>query len=133
MAKKDVPNFHVDPKSDLPVWVQIRDRFVYLITTGEYQPEDKLPSVRLFSAENRVSCSTVAKSYTALEREGYIVTRPGSGVYVRGAGEHLDLDTIALMTEEYIRGCREKGMDYDDIPQFVNTTIKRLREEEAGQ
>ena len=128
MAKAKVPEFNVDTTSDVPIWVQIRDRFVFLITSGYYQAEDQLPSVRLFSAENRISCSTVAKSYTALEREGYIVTRHGSGVYVRGVGEHLDTDTITIMTEDYIKGCLEKGMDLDDIPQFINTAIKRMKE-----
>lgn len=132
MPKAKVPEFSVDSASDVPIWVQIRDRFVYLITSGYYHTDDPLPSVRLFSAENRISPSTVAKSYTALEREGYIVTRHGSGVYVRGIGEHLDLDTIRLMTEEYIKNCQALGMSFEDIPQVVNTTIKQLKDE-SGQ
>lgn len=130
MPKKEVPAFNMDPQSDVPIWVQIRDRFVYLITTGYYKTDDQLPSVRLFSTENRISCSTVAKSYTALEREGYIVTRPGSGVYVRGMGENLDLNAITLMTEEFVHACLEKGMDFDEIPQVVNTVIKSMKSAE---
>ncbi len=38
--------FEIDESSGLPVWVQLRNRFVYLIKTGHYQPGDQLPSVR---------------------------------------------------------------------------------------
>ena len=31
MVDKPIPKFELDEKSDLPIWVQIRDRFVYLI------------------------------------------------------------------------------------------------------
>ena len=30
--------FEIDESSGLPVWVQLRNRFVYLIKTGHYQP-----------------------------------------------------------------------------------------------
>ena len=43
--------FEIDETSGLPVWVQLRNRFVYLIKTGHYQPGDQLPSVRTLAAE----------------------------------------------------------------------------------
>ena len=42
--------FEIDESSGLPVWVQLRNRFVYLIKTGHYQPGDQLPSVRTLAA-----------------------------------------------------------------------------------
>ena len=35
--------FEVDPKSDLPLWVQLRNRIAYLINDGTLAPGDKLP------------------------------------------------------------------------------------------
>ena len=46
--------FEIDESSGLPVWVQLRNRFVYLIKTGHYQPGDQLPSVR--TQIGRASC-----------------------------------------------------------------------------
>ena len=35
--------FEVDPTSDLPLWVQLRNRIAYLINDGTLAPGDKLP------------------------------------------------------------------------------------------
>ena len=51
MVDKPIPKFELDERSDLPIWVQIRDRFVYLIDSGYYVPGDQLPSVRKVAAE----------------------------------------------------------------------------------
>ena len=46
--------FEVDPTSDLPLWVQLRNRIAYLINDGTLAPGDKLPtaspSIRVRSA-----------------------------------------------------------------------------------
>ncbi len=47
--------FEIDESSGLPVWVQLRNRFVYLIKTGYYQPGDQLPSVRTLAAEAAIT------------------------------------------------------------------------------
>ena len=71
--------FEIDESSGLPVWVQLRNRFVYLIKTGHYQPGDQLPSVRTLAAEAAINYNTVSKVYQSLEEDGYIVSkrRPG--------------------------------------------------------
>lgn len=130
MSRKAIPTFEIDASNDLPLWVQLRDRFVYLIDSGYYAPEDKLPSVRKFAAEARISYNTVSKAFMALEREGYIVTKHGSGAYVCGArpvGGVLEVDVI---TEDYIRNCLDKGATYDEIPQLVSRAIRRLRNDD---
>ena len=50
--------FEIDESSGLPVWVQLRNRFVYLIKTGHYQPGDQLPSVRTLAAEAAINYNT---------------------------------------------------------------------------
>ena len=134
MARQnDIPEFEASPDSDLPIWVQICDRFTFLIVSGYYKEGDKLPSVRAFSAQNRVSCNTVSKAYMTLEREGLIATKHGSGVYVRGNGDAADIAELEQITEQYIKGCKEKGASYDDIKRFVNAAIKRMRSESDGE
>ena len=64
--------FEIDESSGLPVWVQLRNRFVYLIKTGYYQPGDQLPSVRTLAAEAAINYNTVSKVYVNLES-----ARPG--------------------------------------------------------
>ena len=53
------------------------------IRQGLYSPGDRLPSVRVLSAEHGVSLSTVQQAYRQLEDEGLAVPRAKSGYYVR--------------------------------------------------
>ena len=52
--------FEIDESSGLPVWVQLRNRFVYSIKTGHYPPGDQMPSVRTLSAEAAINYNTVS-------------------------------------------------------------------------
>ncbi len=125
MVDKPIPKFELDERSDLPIWVQIRDRFVYLIDSGYYVPGDQLPSVRKVAAEERIAYNTVSKAFMSLEREGRIVTRHGSGAYVAetGADAPSELD---VLTEEYVRACLGKGVTQAEIAQLVARTIRRM-------
>ena len=38
--------FELDAASSIPVWLQLKNRFIYLITSGFYLPGDQLPTVR---------------------------------------------------------------------------------------
>lgn len=78
--------FEIDESSGLPVWVQLRNRFVYLIKTGHYQPGDQLPSVRTLAAEAAINYNTVSKVYVNLESDGYVESVRGRGVFVRDIG-----------------------------------------------
>lgn len=129
MANKPIPKFNLADDGDLPIWVQLRDRFVYLIVSGYYEPGDQLPSVRKVAAELCISYNTVSKAFMSLEREGHIVTRHGSGAYVADAAfEALgDLDSIA---EEFVRTCMEKGMAASEISQLVARTVRRIGSDE---
>lgn len=52
------------------------------IITGELAPGDRLPSFAEFRAQHGAAISTVEKVLTALEREGLIERRQGSGTFV---------------------------------------------------
>lgn len=76
-AIKETPSFAFDENSDLPLWVQLRSRMAYLITSGFYKPGDKLPTVRKYAADLRIAYNTVSKAYMGLERDGYVKTVRG--------------------------------------------------------
>ena len=121
--------FTLDEASDLPLWVQIKNRVAYLINTNAYEANSQLPSVRSLAAELQISYNTVSKAYMALEREGYIKTRHGSGAYVcplDTVGGDSEIDT---MVEDFISACLAKGMEYSDIITQVNNSIRRMKRE----
>ncbi len=54
------------------------------ITSGEFSPQDRLPSERVLSERFGTARGTVRSALAKLEREGVVETRPGSGTYVVG-------------------------------------------------
>lgn len=129
MTAKPIPTFEIDEESDLPLWVRLRDRLVYLINTGYYRPGDQLPTVRKFAAELCISYNTVSKAYVALEREGYITTTQGRGAFVNEPDSISDEPDFDAMVEDFVGNCLEKGMTYDDIPKQVSKAIRKLKRE----
>lgn len=128
MPEKPIPQFDLNESGDVPIWVQLRDRFVYLIASGYYAPGDQLPGVRRVAADARISYNTVSKAYMSLEREGRIVTRHGSGAYVADTlGEEVsETDSLA---EDFVRSCLAKGVSAAEIPQLVARTLRRIEDE----
>ena len=54
----------------------------HLILTGNFAVGSRLPSIRAMAGFLRVNRNTVARVFSDLEREGYVESRRGSGVYV---------------------------------------------------
>jgi DNA-binding FadR family transcriptional regulator len=65
---------------------QIADQIAALIEKGEYGAGVRLPPERDLARQLGVSRPSVREALIALEVEGYVDVRVGSGVYVRGAG-----------------------------------------------
>ena len=111
------------------MWVQLRNRIAYLIASGYYKPGEKLPTVRKYAADLRIAYNTVSKAYMGLERDGYVTTVRGSGVFVNDEGASLKLaPEIDALVESFVKGCLEEGMVYDDIPKLVSSCVRRMKE-----
>ncbi len=124
--------FEVDESSGLPVWVQLRNRFVYLISTGYYQAGDQLPSVRRLAAETSINYNTVSKVYVNLEHDGYVISARGKGVFVRDIGEAKRDDTSSVadaVIEDCIKRCVMIGMSFDEIKLRMLDVAQRIQEE----
>jgi DNA-binding transcriptional MocR family regulator len=65
-----------------PIYLQLADSLESMIHRRSFRPGDRLPSVRQFSRERRVSIPTAFHAYTTLETRGLIEGRPKSGFYV---------------------------------------------------
>src|ERR1700675_4665580 len=65
---------------------QIADQIAALIEKGEYAAGQRLPPERDLAKQLGVSRPSVREALIALEVEGYVEVRVGSGVYVVGRG-----------------------------------------------
>jgi GntR family transcriptional regulator len=60
----------------------LEEQIKHLILTGNFEAGDRLPSIRTLAGFLRINRNTVARVISDLEREGFVESRRGSGVYV---------------------------------------------------
>lgn len=129
VAMDAMGQFQVDDNSDIPIWIQIRKRLVYLIRSGKLDENERLPSVRELSVQLGVNYNTINEVYQDLERDGFIFTRRGKGSYVaeRTAYEALDIDDeVEALATDLVGRAFEKGMEADDLVDLVREKIVQL-------
>lgn len=93
---------------------QIRDRLTGLISTGALARGERLPSVRQLAADLQVAPGTVAKVYRALEADGLVVSRTGSGTRVSVEASAVSPE-LARAARRLAAAGREDGMELQDV------------------
>jgi DNA-binding transcriptional MocR family regulator len=66
-----------------PVYQKLANLLEGMIQDRSLRPGDRVPSVRKFSSQQRVSVPTALQAYATLETRGLIEARPKSGFFVR--------------------------------------------------
>lgn len=130
--------FEIDETTDIPIWVQLRQRIAYLINSGYFKAGDKLPTVRGLASEISINYNTVNKAYISLVSDGYLESTRGRGVFVADVAGKFDdeeLGQVEEVIDEFITTCRDLGMDFDDIEKAVSRHVKKQRfeHEHAGK
>jgi GntR family transcriptional regulator len=69
---------------------QIADHLRAQIRRGDWGPGERLPSIPAIAAQFGVAKQTVQRTIDALRIEGLLITKPGSGTFVRGTRRRLN-------------------------------------------
>jgi DNA-binding transcriptional regulator YhcF (GntR family) len=77
---------HLDSRSPVPLYEQIAHRLRVGIASGELVAGEGLPSVRRLATQLRINPATVVQAYRALEAEGLVEMRQGTGTFVGEVG-----------------------------------------------
>ena len=122
--------FEVDSTTDVPLWVQLRQRLIYLINSGYFKPGDQLPTVRGLAADVEVNYNTVSKVYMSLEQDGYIQSKRRQGAFVLDVSGKPGVSissTAEIVTSEYLKRCFELGMSLEDIEQQFALSLNEAK------
>ncbi len=79
----------ISNSSNKPIYEQIKDQIKNKIVSNELKTGEQLPSIRNLAKDLRISVITTKNAYEELEREGYVETIPGKGVYVANKNTEL--------------------------------------------
>ena len=96
-------SLRIDPAAPEPLFEQIGQRVKESVAAGLMAPGDRLPSVRELARELAINPNTVARAYEALERDGVILRRQGSGCFVTGQASPLRKDERRKRISEQAR------------------------------
>ena len=108
----------IDRESNTPVAEQLVEQLRYLVASGHYQVSDTLPSTRKLGDQLGVSFHTVRKAYQALQEEGLLESKAGTGYLVK---ERTPLDKSermergAAVVHEALQRLIGFGLDDDEI------------------
>lgn len=126
--------FKMDESSGVPLWVQLRNRVVYLINSGYYNPNDQLPTIHTVASELSINYNTVSKVYTSLADDGYITAKRGVGAFVNGFNIEESAERANAVDEilsECIAGCTDLGMSLKDIEKAMRNHIRKIEHEQG--
>lgn len=111
----------VNFRDSRPIYEQVKEGFRQLILSGALRSDEKMPSVRELASTLAINPNTIQRAYRELEAEGYIVSVPGRGSFVREEGTVFSarkkelLDTLRGTVQEL----RLLGMSEREIVQEI--------------
>lgn len=89
------------PEPEAPFYQRLAATLESMIQGHSLRPGDRIPSVRHFSAQQRVSIPTALRAYETLETRGLIEARPKSGFFVRSRqADFVRIPTFAARAPE---------------------------------
>lgn len=115
-------SFSIDKKSDIPIWVQLKQRLIHLIVSGTYQPGDQLPTVRELAVKLDINYHTVNKVYHDLESSKLIEVQAGRGSHVTDLGESRFIafeNEARMAVAEYAEKFLRLGMTAEEAIQAI--------------
>jgi GntR family transcriptional regulator len=125
-----VEKLHLTPDSPIPIFLQLKSQFEYLIITGELAPGTKLPSIRALSQKLGISPNTLVHAYRSLEDAGLAVANPGSGFFVRSAdlhrnGHHRE---VRAQIRNLLHDAVRQGLALDQVAQVFVAEVAVVRD-----
>lgn len=96
-------------QSSQPIYEQIKEQIKASVLSGELPEDELLPSIRQLARELKVSVITTTRAYNDLELEGFIVTVPGKGCYVKKVDDALIRAKYAAEAKAALASAVKKG------------------------
>ena len=123
----DFPNIAINPDSEVPIYVQVKNQIRLLIETKQVAQGTQLPTVRDLAIHLQINANTVSRIYADLEREGYIARRRGIGTFAVDPreGEKSEIPGKASLVET-IRQLRALGYSSRQILELTAEALRDL-------
>ena len=124
----------VDPRSGVPIYLQIIEQVKRSVALGILQAGEQLPTVKQLALDLTINPNTVARAYRDLERDSVIETAPGRGSFVRSDGTVASANAAGDVARDALdagmREAKSVGLSRDEIRKLFDAALDRWFPEE---
>ncbi len=133
-----MPNWlDVNPRSGVPLYVQLVQQITHALETGILQTGDQLPTVRQLASELTIAPNTIVKAYDELARLGLIQSRQGVGTVVtanfNGALRQHQLEAIYERMHALVRDAANLGVSEQELSERFESEIASFYREQQNE
>ena len=124
--------FDIDYTSREPIYEQLYNNVVKLVSLGVLEAKQQLPPVRQLALQLNVNPNTVSKAYKTLEQDGLIYSVVGKGSFVMDNISVVDSKKAEALkdTSLSVTNAMKLGVQKEDIIDIVdNVYSKEMKQE----
>ncbi|MDD2920892.1 MAG: GntR family transcriptional regulator [Anaerolineales bacterium] len=119
----------LDFRSGLPIYIQIANQIQSLLTRGNVEIGEQLPTIRALAEELGVNFNTVARAYRILDKARVISTQQGRGTYITekpsaNTKDQLRHEILESLTQRFIAEAQQMGFSKQEILLVVKDDLK---------
>ncbi len=122
--------FSIDLRSREPIYEQLVNNIISLITNKVLLPDEQLPSVRNLARDLGINPNTVQKAYQELESRGLVYHAAGRGSFI-SPGENLTQavhDERLSAVEQEMQNCKKAGVAKERLIALVEKVYEEGKE-----
>ena len=118
----------------MPTYLQLVQQVKHAVRYSMLRPGDRLPTAREVVEELAINPNTVLKAYRELDREGFVISRPGAGTFVaRDAPAPLERSVHAPLRrsiDRFLEHALAAGLDRESVVALFALALRAAYEEE---
>ena len=122
-------------EDNMPIYMQIMNRIIDAIASGELAAGDKVPSVREFASEFEVNPNTMQRALMELEREGILVSERAIGRFVTDDRSRIDAmrrEAGSRAADAFIRQMADLGFSEEEMLDFFRERYGETLRKQVG-
>jgi GntR family transcriptional regulator len=123
----------VNPRSGVPIYVQIVEQVRHAVDVGGLRPGERLPTVRRLAKDLAIAPNTIVKAYNELQRAGLVESRPGVGTVVAAgveeAAREQRVEAVFERLRVLVRDAAALGISEDELWASLDSEFERIPRE----
>lgn len=127
----------VNPRSGVPLYVQLMEQIKHALEIGALQPGDQLPTVRQLATELTIAPNTIVKAYDELSKLGLIESRQGAGTTVAanidGTLRRQQQEALFERVQMLVRDAAHLEIDEARLRAVFKTALSRFYGNASGE